>query len=172
MGYPPYVPKKKAEYAHHLVDTPKNEAHRQVGQLKPGTPGVGKYTVEREKKAELFRSQYLEHYTEGENTKVYPTIAGMMQNCNKKFSELRRSSVCKLSGVKIYQLPSVKGFDGENRQLRTCNMFTFKQCRNKLCKMAHLLPTEMEKSYTEQLVKMLSMGVAKAVTKPEGGKRR
>ena len=47
-------------------------------------------------------------------------------------------------------------------------MFTLKQYRNKLCKMAHLLPTDMDQAYPEQLVKMLSMGVAAAVTKPEG----
>ena len=94
-----------------------------------------------------------------------------MQNYNKKFSELRISNVCKLAGVKIYRLPSVKGFDGENGQLRTCNMFSLKQCRNKLCKMVHLLPTDMYKSYPEQLVKILSTGVAAAVTKLEGGKR-
>ena len=79
--------------------------------------------------------------------------------------------MCKLSRVKFYRLSSLKGFDGANRQLRMCNMFTLKQCRNKLCKMAHLLPTEMDKAYTEQLVKMLSTGVAAEVTKPEGGKR-
>ena len=45
-----------------------------------------------------------------------------------------------------------------------------KQCINKLCKMAHLLPTDMDKAYPEQLVKMLIMGVAAAVTKPGGGK--
>ena len=64
----------------------------------------------------------------------------------------------------------MKGFDGENGQVFTSNMFMLKQCRNKLCKMAHLLSTDMEKSYLEQLVKMLSTGVASAVTKPEGGK--
>ena len=79
--------------------------------------------------------------------------------------------MCKLAGVKIYRLPSVKGFDGENKQLRTCNMFTLKQCRNKLCKMTHLLPTDMEKAYPEQLANIMSMGVAAAVTKTEGGKR-
>ena len=50
-------------------------------------------------------------------------------------------------------------------------MFMLKQCRNKICKMAHLLPTEMYKAYPEQLVKMLSTGVSAAVTKTEGGKR-
>ena len=37
--------------------------------------------------------------------------------------------------------------------------------------MAHLLTKEMEKAYPEQLVKMLSTGVASAVTNPGGGKR-
>ena len=63
------------------------------------------------------------------------------------------------------------GFDGENGQLRTCNMFTLKKCRNKLCKMAHLLPTETDKAYPEQLVKMMITGVAAVVTKPKRGKR-
>ena len=44
--YPPYVPKKQAGYGHHLVVMPKNEAHGQVGHLKPWTPGVGQYTAE------------------------------------------------------------------------------------------------------------------------------
>ena len=44
-----------------------------------------------------------------------------------------------------------------------CNMFILKQCRNKLCKMVHLLPTEMYKAYPEQLVKMLITVVAAAV---------
>ena len=79
--------------------------------------------------------------------------------------------MCKLAGVKFYRLPSVKGFDGENGKLRTCNMFMLNQCSNNLCKMAHLLPMEMDKAYPEQLVKILSMEVAVAVTKPEGGKR-
>ena len=48
---------------------------------------------------------------------------------------------------------------------------TLKQCRNKICKMAHLLPTDMDKAYPEHLVKMLSTGVAAAVTNPKGGKR-
>ena len=95
----------------------------------------------------------------------------MMQNYNKKFSELRIRNVCKLAGVNIYRLPSVKVFDGENRQLRTCNMFTLKQCSNKLCKMVQFLTTEIEKAYPEQLVKMLSTRVGVAVTKPEGEKR-
>ena len=74
---------------------------------------------------------------------MHPTIVGMMQNYNKKFSKLRISNVCKLAGVKIYRLPSVKGFESDNRQIFMCNVFALKQCRNKLCKMAHLLPTEM-----------------------------
>ena len=93
-----------------------------------------------------------------------------MQNYNKKFSELRISNVCKLAGVKFYRLPIVKGFDGDNGQIYTCNMFTLKQCRNKIYKMAYLLFTEMYKAYTEQLVKMLSTGVSAAVTKTKGGK--
>ena len=101
---------------------------------------------------------------------MQPTIAGMMQNYNKKFSKMRISNVCKLAGVEIYRLPSVKGFDCENGQLCTCNMSTLEQCSNKLCKMEQLLPTEMEKSYPEQLEKILSTGVAAAVTKLEGGK--
>ena len=36
VGYPPYVPKKQAEYGHHLVFMPKNEAHVQLGKLQPG----------------------------------------------------------------------------------------------------------------------------------------
>ena len=85
-GYPPYVPKKKDEYGHHLVVMPKNEAHDQVGQLKPGTTGVGQHMAEREQKAEIFRAQYPERYTGGTNTEVQPTIGGMMQNYNKKYS--------------------------------------------------------------------------------------
>ena len=98
-------------------------------------------------------------------------IAGMMQNYNKKFYEMSISNVCKMSGVKIYQLLSVKGFDGENGQICMCNTFTLKQCRNKICKIAHLIPTDMDRAYPEQLVKMMSTGVAAAVTKTEGGKR-
>ena len=44
-GYPPYVPKKQAKYGYHLFVMPKNEAHGQVGQLQPGTPGVVQYTA-------------------------------------------------------------------------------------------------------------------------------
>ena len=128
--------------------------------------------AEREQKAEMFWVEYPERYTGEENTEFHPTIAGMMHNYNKKFSELRISNVCKLAGVKFYRLPSVKVFDRKNGQLQTCNMFMLKQCRNKLCKMALLLPTEMYKAYPEQLVKMLSTGVAAAATKPKGGKRR
>ena len=119
MGYLPYVPKKKAEYGHHLVVMPKNEAHGQVLQLQPGTPGVGKHMAEREQKAEIFWAQYLERYTGGTKTEVHPKIAGMVQNYKKKFSELCIINVCKLAGVKIYGLPSVKGFDGDNGQLCT-----------------------------------------------------
>ena len=79
--------------------------------------------------------------------------------------------MCKLEGVKNYRLPSVEGFDDEKRQIHTCNMFTMKQYRIKLCKMAHLLPTDMEKVYPDELDKMMSTGVAAAVTKLEGGKR-
>ena len=103
---------------------------------------------------------------------MHPTIAGMKKNYNKNFSELRISNLCKLAGVKNYRLPSVKGFDGENGQLCTCNMFMLKQCSNKLCKMAHLLPTDMDKAYPEQLVNMLRTGIVAAVTKPKGRKRR
>ena len=102
---------------------------------------------------------------------MHPTIAGMMHNYNKKFSELRIRNVCKLAGVKFYQLPSVKGFYSGNGKLHTCNIFTLKQFRNKLYKMVHFLPTDMEKSYPEKLVKMLSTEVAAAVTKPKGGKK-
>ena len=42
-------------------------------------------------------------------------------------------------------------------------MFTLKQCRNKLCMMDNLIPTEMDKAYPEQLVNVMSMGVAAAV---------
>ena len=94
----------------------------------------------------------------------------MMQKYNKKFSELRISILCNLAGVNFHRLISVKGFDGENGQFLTCKMFLLKQCRNKIYKMAHLLPTEMYKVYPEQLVNMLSTGVTAAVTKPEGGK--
>ena len=56
-GYPPYVPKNQAEYGHHLVFMPKNVVNDQVGQLQPGTPGVGQHMAEREQKAEIFRAQ-------------------------------------------------------------------------------------------------------------------
>ena len=74
---------------------------------------------------------------------MQPTVAGMIHNYNKKFSVMRISNVCKLSEVKIYQLTSVKVFDGENGQLCTCNMFKLKKFSNNLCKMAHLLLTDM-----------------------------
>ena len=45
------------------------------------------------------------------------------------------------------------------------NMFTLKKCRNKLCNMAHLMPTEMDKGYPEQMVTMLSKGVETLITK-------
>ena len=101
-GYPPYVPKKETKYVHNLVFMPKNEAHGQVGQIHPGTPGAGKHMAEREQKAEIFRAHYPERYTGGTNTKVHPTIAGMMQNKNKNFSEVRIRKVCKMAGVKFY----------------------------------------------------------------------
>ena len=85
-----------------------------------------------EQKMEIFWSQYLERYIGDTNTELHPTIEGTMQNYNNKFLELRISNVCKLAGVKIYRLPSVKGFDGENGQLFTCDMFKLKQYRNKL----------------------------------------
>ena len=90
---------------------------------------------------------------------------------NKTFSELCIIKVCKLAGVNIYRLPGVKDFDGENGYPCTRNMFTLKQFSNKLCKMSHLLPTEMDKAYPEQLVKMLSTGVTAAFKKPEKVKR-
>ena len=86
--------------------------------------------AKREQKAEIFQAQYTERYTGEANTEVHPTIAGMMQIYNKKFSELRIRNVCKRAGIKNYQLPSVKGFDGENGQLCTCNMFALENCRN------------------------------------------
>ena len=98
-------------------------------------------------------------------------IAGIMQNYNKKFSGLRLRNVCNLVGVNIYRLTVVKGFDCDNGKLCTCNMLKLKQCRNILCKIGNLLPTNMDKAYPEQLVKLLSTGVAVAVIKPEGGKR-
>ena len=101
VGYPPYVPKKQAEYGHQLVVMPKNEVHGQVGQLYPGTLGVGQHMEAHEEKLEIFRSNYPECYTGGENTEVHPTIAGMKKNYNKNFSELRISNLCKLAGVKI-----------------------------------------------------------------------
>ena len=68
---------------------------------------------------EIFWSQYPERYTGEANTELKPAIAGMMQNYNKRFSELCISNVCNMAGVKKYRLTSVKGFDGENQQLRT-----------------------------------------------------
>ena len=52
--YPPYVFKNQADCGHHLVVLPKNEVHVQVGQLNPGSPGVGQHMVEREKKRKYF----------------------------------------------------------------------------------------------------------------------
>ena len=125
----------------------KNGVHGQVGQLQTGTPGAGQHMEEREQKAEHFRAQYPERYTGDANTEVHSTIVGMIQNYNKKFYKLCISNMCKLEGVKIYQLLSVKGFESENGKICTCNMFTLKQCRNKICKMEHLIPTEMDKAY-------------------------
>ena len=73
-----------------------------------------------------------------------------------------------MAGVNIYRVLSVKGFYVENIHLRTCNMFTLKHFRNKICNMEHLLPTKMDKAYPEQLVNIMSTGVAAVVTKPEG----
>ena len=101
-GYLPYVPKNQAEYSHHLFVMPKNELHGRVGQLQPGAPGVGQHMAKYEQKAEIFWAQYPECYTGGKNTEVHPTIAGMMQNYNKKFSELCIRNMCKLVGVNIY----------------------------------------------------------------------
>ena len=58
--YTPYVPKNLAEYGHHVVVMPKNEVHGQVGQLQPGTPGVGQHMAECEQKSEIFRPHYPE----------------------------------------------------------------------------------------------------------------
>ena len=80
------------------------------------------------------------------------------------------SNVCKLSGVKIYQLPIVKCFDGKSGKFCMFDMFTLKECSNKLCNMEHLMPTDMDKAYPEQLVKILITGVLASVTKPEGEK--
>ena len=62
------------------------KAHGQVGQIQPGKTGVSEYMAEREQKSEIFRAQYPERYTGGTNTEVQPTIGGMMQNYNKKYS--------------------------------------------------------------------------------------
>ena len=150
---------------------PNNEVHGQVGQLHPGAPGIGQKMAECEQKVEIFRAKYPERYIGGSNTEVHPTISVMMQNYNNKFSKLHIRNVCNLAGVKFYQFTSVKGFDGDNGQLCTCNMYMLKHFREKLCNMAHLLPTDMEKAYPEQLVNILSTGVAAAVTKTKGVKR-
>ena len=81
-GYLPYVLKNQAEYGHHLVVMPKNEAHGQVGQIQPGTPGVGQHMVEREKKQKPFGHSTQNVIQEGENTEVQPTIKCIMQNYN------------------------------------------------------------------------------------------
>ena len=53
-GYPPYVPQKQAEYGHHLVVMTKNEVNGQVGQLQPGTPGVGQHMADCEQNRKYF----------------------------------------------------------------------------------------------------------------------
>ena len=73
---------------------PKNEVHGRGEQLHPGATAVGQHMDKREKKVEIFQAQYPERYTGEANTKVHPTIAGMLQNYNKKFSELHISNVC------------------------------------------------------------------------------
>ena len=125
-GYPPYVPKHQAKCDHHLFFMPKNEVHGRVGQLQLWAPGVGQQMAEHEQKAEIFQAKYPERYIGEANVYVHPTIAGMMHNYNMKFSELRIRNVCKLAGVKFYQLPSVKGFYSGNEKLHTCNIFTLK----------------------------------------------
>ena len=101
-GYPQNVPKKQADCGHHLVVMPKNQVHGQVGKLHPGTTGIGQHMEECEQKSEIFRAQYPEHYIGGTNIEVHPTIAGMMQKYNKKFSVMRIRNVCKLTEVKNY----------------------------------------------------------------------
>ena len=101
---------------------------------------------------------------------MHPTIAGMIQYYKNKFLEICISNLCKLEIVKLYRLPIAEGFGGENGHICTCNMFTLEYCRNKMCKMAHLMQTEMYKGYPEKLVKIMSKGVAAVVTKPEGRK--
>ena len=64
--------------------------------------------ADHEQKAEIFHLHYPERYTGGTNTEEHYSIAGMMHNYNKKFSELRISNMCKLAGVNIYRLPSEK----------------------------------------------------------------
>ena len=44
---------------------PENKVHDQLGQLQPGTLGLGQYKAEREQKAKIFRAQYPERYTGG-----------------------------------------------------------------------------------------------------------
>ena len=72
---------------------PNNEVHGRVGKLHPGTPVVGQHMAEREQKEEIFWAQYPERYTGEANTKVHPTIVGMMHNYNKNFSVLPISNV-------------------------------------------------------------------------------
>ena len=88
---------------------PNNEVNGQVLQLHPGSLVVGQHMDECELKAEIFIAKYPEHYTGVANADVHPKISGMMQSYNKKFSELRISNLCKLSGVNIYLLPSENG---------------------------------------------------------------
>ena len=52
-GYHPYVPKNKSEYGHHLFVMPKNEVHGRVGQINPGSPGVGQHMAEHEKSGKV-----------------------------------------------------------------------------------------------------------------------
>ena len=79
--------------------------------------------ADHEKKAEIFRAHYPERYTGVTNKEVHPKIAGMMQNYNNNFSELRISNVCKLEGVKIYLLMSVNVLTArtENFARATCS---------------------------------------------------
>ena len=87
------MPKAQSDYSHHLVVMPNNESHGQVGNLQPCPPGVGQHMAEHEQKAEIVSEQYPERYTGGTRTEVHPEISHMMQNYNKKFSELRISNV-------------------------------------------------------------------------------
>ena len=62
----------------------------------------------------MFWAQYPDRYTGETNADVHPRIEIMMQNHNRKSEELLISNLCNLEGVKIYQLPIAKGFDGGN----------------------------------------------------------